>query len=92
MSDHARQHPNDSTTVRDTIVDAAELPWYRRERWLAVQVAALVPILGAMLAPATYRVPLCVLGGALVAISLMMLLRHKPTPARVGYEAGSGSR
>ncbi|MFL5620512.1 MAG: hypothetical protein ACJ79A_19210 [Gemmatimonadaceae bacterium] len=63
---------------------AGDLPWYRRERWLAVQIAALVPILGAMLVPATYRLPLCVLGGALVAIGTVMLLRHKPTQATAG--------
>jgi hypothetical protein len=60
---------------------ADELPWYRRESWLAVQIAALVPILGAMFVPTTYRLPLCVLGGTLVAIGTVMLLRHKPTPA-----------
>ena len=59
----------------------SDLPWYRREKWLAVQVAAIVPILSAMLVPAPLRLPLCVLGGALVAIGTVMLLRHKPTPA-----------
>jgi hypothetical protein len=61
--------------------DAADLPWYRRETWLAVQITAIIPILGAMLVPASYRLPLCVLGGLLVAIGTLMLLRHKPTVA-----------
>jgi hypothetical protein len=57
------------------------LPWYRRETWLVVQIAAIAPILGAMLAPAPYRLFLCVLGAAMVAAGTLMLLRHKPTPA-----------
>ena len=68
----------------------SELPWYRREKWLAVQVAAIVPILTAMLVPAPLRLPLCVLGGALVAVGTVMLLRHKPTPA--SSRSGSSSR
>jgi hypothetical protein len=64
-----------------------DLPWYRREKWLTVQISAMVPILGAMFVPATYRLPLCVLGGALIAVGTVMLLRHKPMPA----SSGSGS-
>ena len=63
---------------------ASDLPWYRREKWLVVQIAAIVPILSAMLTPETYRLPLCVLGGALVAVGTVMLLRHKPMPASTG--------
>jgi hypothetical protein len=59
----------------------SDLPWYRREKWLAVQITAIVPILGALLVPAAYRLPLCILGGALVAVGTVMLLRHKPMPA-----------
>lgn len=59
---------------------ASDLPWYRREAWLAFQVAAIVPILAAMLVPAPLKLPLCVLGGALVAVGTVMLLRHKPAP------------
>ena len=57
------------------------LPWYRREKWLAVQIVAIVPILSAMLVPVTYRLSLCILGGVLVAVGTVMLLRHKPMPA-----------
>ena len=60
---------------------ATELPWYRRETWLVVQLAAIIPILGAMLVPAPYRLLLCILGGSLVAIGTVMLLRHKPASA-----------
>ena len=65
----------------------SDLPWYRREKWLAVQIAAIIPILGPKLVPEAYRLPLCVLGGALVAAGTVMLLRHKPIPAT----SGSGS-
>ena len=60
---------------------SAELPWYRRETWLVVQIVAILPILGAMLVPASYRLLLCILGGTLVAIGTVMMLRHKPAPA-----------
>jgi hypothetical protein len=61
---------------------ASDLPWYRRETWLAFQVAAIVPILAAMLVPAPLKLPLCVLGGALVAVGTVMLLRHEPARVR----------
>ena len=65
---------------------AANLPWYRRETWLAVQIVAIIPIVGAILVPAAYRLPLCVLGGALVAIGTVMMLRHKPASAAGSFE------
>lgn len=70
---------------------AADLPWYRKERWLVVQLAALVPILGAMLVPPAYRVPLCILGGVLVAIGTVMMLRHEPAGPESRGGAGAGS-
>ena len=66
---------------------AADLPWYRRETWLVVQIAAILPILGAMLVPASYRLPVCILGGTLVAVGTVMMLRHKPTSASGTAEA-----
>lgn len=66
---------------------AADLPWYRRETWLAVQIVAIIPILGAILLPVSYRLPLCILGGTLVAIGTVMLLRHNPASAPGGGEA-----
>jgi hypothetical protein len=50
---------------------------------LAVQLLALVPILGSLLLPREDRVPLTLVGGAPVVIGALMLLRRKPTPARV---------
>ena len=69
-------------TVVHTATDASDKPWYRTERWLIVQLLALVPILGAMLLPMTYRVPLFIAGGSLVLTGTMMLLRHTPSPTR----------
>ena len=61
---------------------ASDKPWYRTERWLVMQLVALVPILGAMLLPTAYRIPLFAIGGALVAAGTVMLLRHTPAPSR----------
>ena len=77
----AVQLPGAKITDESETGGGSDLPWYRREKWLAVQIAAIVPILSAMLVPETYRLPLCVLGGALVAVGTVMLLRHKPMPA-----------
>ena len=58
------------------VPDVPGTSWYRRERWLAVQLVALIPILGAMFAPAAYRAPMCIVGGALIAMGTVMMLRH----------------
>ena len=81
--------PNDVTRPRPQRESAAPtegigLRWYRRESWLAVQISSFVPILGAVVLPETYRLPLCVLGGTLVVIGSVMLVRRKPTPASPG--------
>jgi len=70
-----------TAVTAEAVAGGSDLPWYRREKWLAVQIAAIVPILGAMLVPATDRLPLCIFGGVLVAVGTVMLLRHKPMPA-----------
>lgn len=75
--DVARSHPN--ARKKGTAVECPDLPWYRTERWLAVQLLALVPILAAMFAPIQFRVPLSIAGGTLVAIGTVMMLMHKPT-------------
>ena len=73
--------PRSDSDARAVTGGGSDLPWYRRESWLAVQILAIVPILSAMLVPETYRLPLCILGGVLVAVGTVMLLRHKPMPA-----------
>ena len=75
--DVARTEPH--ARKKGTAVESPDLPWYRTERWLAVQLLALVPILAAMFAPSQFRVPLSIAGGTLVAIGTVMMLMHKPT-------------
>lgn len=88
MPEDDRRPRTDVPHVTDIAGDGTDAPWYRKERWLAVQLSALVPILGAMLVPAAYRVALCMVGAALIATGTIMMLRHRPTEsARV---AGSG--
>ena len=92
-----RETPRDTARARRVELAAAasdaaaDLPWYRKERWLVVQLAALVPILGAMLVPVAYRVPLCILGGVLVAIGTVMMLRHEPAGPEPRGGTGAGS-
>lgn len=69
-------------TVLHVAPTPSDKPWYRTERWLVVQLLALVPILAAMLFPMTYRVPLFVAGGSLLVTGTLMLMRHAPTSAR----------
>jgi hypothetical protein len=52
-------------------------PWYRQERWLAVTLAALVPLFAALLVPQSMRVPLVALGVAFVLAGVLMLTRHE---------------
>jgi len=68
--------PSRSTAVAEQTTAGDDLPWYRKEGWLAIQAVALVPILGAMFVPANYRLPLCILGGALIAIGTVMMFRQ----------------
>ena len=86
----APDDPPSRRSVSDQIAPSGggtDLPWYRRETWLVVQIAAIAPILGAMLVPAPYRLLLCILGGTLVAIGTVMMLRHKPTSPSGSAEA-----
>ena len=80
------------TPERTPAPRAPDLPWYRKERWLAVQLLALIPILGAMFAPAAYRAPMCIVGGALIAIGTVMMLRHHQSSARQQTSEGAESR
>ena len=52
--------------------------WYRAEPWLAVELAAAVPVLAALVSPQEYRVWLVALAALLVAAGLAMLaVRHR---------------
>jgi hypothetical protein len=57
--------------------DAPGRPWYRSEPWLAVCLAAFVPLLIAIVAPAAAKMPLLAVGGALVVVGVGMLLRQE---------------
>ena len=48
--------------------------WYRSEAWLAVEFAALVPVLAALVAPPPYHLWLVALAGAMIALGLAMLV------------------
>ena len=92
-----RQHASDVARAEPTArrqhvpVEPPDLPWYRTERWLAVQLLALVPILSAMFAPSQFRIPLSIVGGTLVAIGTVMMLMHKPTGSLRDTRADSSS-
>jgi hypothetical protein len=59
-----------------------ELPWYKSEAWLAVELAAFVPIALAFLIPPESRMPLYGVGALLALVGLGMLILRKPTPSR----------
>jgi hypothetical protein len=64
-----------TTSERDSGVPAPDgRPWYRSEAWLAVELAALLPVLAALVTPQPARVPLVVLSAALIALGLAMLV------------------
>jgi hypothetical protein len=51
-------------------------PWYRREPWIVVMLAALVPVLVGFETPQRFHAPLMVLSGALLLVSFGMLVRQ----------------
>ena len=55
-------------------------PWYRREPWLAVELAAFLPMVAAFLVPEQLGVPLVGFSGFLVAAGLALLIRRGPPP------------
>ena len=55
-----------------------DLPWYRSETWLAVELSAFVPIALAFLLPA-FQLPLFGAGALLSVTGLAMLIFRKPT-------------
>jgi hypothetical protein len=62
--------------------------WYRSESWLAVELAAVVPVVAALVAPEAFRIPLVALGGLLVALGLAMLVVHERDARRAEASAG----
>lgn len=51
-------------------------PWYRREAWLVVALAACIPVLLASVVPTAWKIPLVGLSGVLVTAALVMTLRR----------------
>jgi hypothetical protein len=66
---------------------AAAGAWYRSEAWLVVELAAVVPVLVALVAPEAFRVWLVALGGVLIASGLVMLILRD----RDGHRTADGS-
>ena len=54
-------------------------PWYRREPWLVVQLLAFVPIIAAMFLPKAYHLPLFGVGGSLIIVGIVLLIRRELT-------------
>jgi len=72
-------------------VDATTGPLYRREPWLVVQLLAFLPILAAMFLPKAYQIPLFGLGGTLIAVGMVLLIRKELTGARSRSPSDSNS-
>ena len=79
-----------STAARDT-----PWPWYRREPWLSVVLAAFVPIAVGFATPQEFHALLLGLSGLLLVMSIAMLIRQgpfteHPRPKTARRSAGSG--
>ena len=61
---------------------SAPSPWYRREPWLAVVLAAYVPTGAGFLTPAAFHPPLIALSAMLVLAAIVLLLRQGPFRSR----------
>jgi len=57
-------------------VSETSQPWYRSEPWMAVALAAFVPLVAAVIAPDTVQYHLIGLSGVLLVVSIAMLLRQ----------------
>jgi hypothetical protein len=62
-------------------------PWYRREPWLAVVLAAFVPIAVGFATPQEFHVLLISVSALLVIVSTAMLIRQGPFRAHPRPEA-----
>ena len=56
--------------------EATSRRWYRREPWLAVMLAAFVPLVAAAIAPDAARYPLIGLTGLAIVVGVAMLIRQ----------------
>ena len=92
-----RSHEGDANAQRDrppeTRVEPAvggetSRPWYHRERWLAVMLAAFVPLAAAALAPSAAQYALLGLTGLVLIVGAAMLIRQDVFRAQPGSEPG----
>ena len=72
----ASTSPASSTTSR--VAHDAPWPWYRREPWLSVVLAAFVPIAVGFATPQEFHALLLGLSGLLLVLSIAMLIRQGP--------------
>jgi hypothetical protein len=61
----------------ETKQEVGALPWYRSKPWLAVAVTAFVPVILALVAPEALKVALAGVAGALMLVSLGLLMRRR---------------
>ena len=64
-------------------VDGTSQPWYRSEPWLAVMLAAFVPLVAAVVAPDAAQYPLIGVSVLTLVVGAAMLIRHgvfRPNP------------
>ena len=71
--------------------DVTTGPLYRREPWLVAQLLAFLPIIAAMFLPKAYQIPLFGLGGTLIAVGMVLLIRKELTGARSRSPSDSSS-
>jgi hypothetical protein len=64
------------TRAEPATAEAPTQPWYRREPWLAVMLAAFVPLAAAVFVPDPARYPLIGLTGLALVVGAVMLVRQ----------------
>ena len=79
--DRRLREPPETSIERDATA-LIEGPWYRREPWLVTLLLAFAPILAAMVLPRASHLPLFGLGGSLVVIGMVLLVRRELSAAR----------
>lgn len=98
-STNSAQTPNKPTSLSDSVLALSQhsvavehtTPWYQREAWLAVCLVSFMPIVVAIFAPESWKIPLIISSGTLMLVSMVMLSVHRrrqsaerqPLPERV---------
>jgi hypothetical protein len=66
-----------TNTVRYPGPSSTDAPGRAIEPWFAILLSALVPLVGALFVPISFRLPMYVVGGALCIWGLVLLVRHE---------------